>query len=112
MRVNIYGKEGCELCNAAKRKLQMMEIHFGVFDITKTIAHHEGWREDEAVEVTACYYDIDTLPVITVEGRAMSYPAAMKLLKSTQKPVAEPVVVNFEHALVQPVVAEQLVAVG
>lgn len=112
MKVNVYGKEGCALCDAAKKKLQMMEIFFGVFDIAKTVQYHEGWREDESVEVTACYNDIDTLPVITVDGKAMSYPAAMKLLKSAQKPVAEPVVVNFERVLAQPAAAEQLVAVG
>ena len=110
MKVNVYGKKDCGLCEAAKSKLRMMEIRFGVFEIAETVQYHEGWREDESVEVTACYNDIDTLPVVTVDGKAMSYPAAMKLLKS--RPVAEPVALPFEQMLEQPEMAEQLVAVG
>lgn len=111
MKVNVYGKKDCGLCEAAKSKLRMMEIRFGVFDIAETVQYHEGWREDESVEVTACYNDIDTLPVVTVDGKAMSYPAAMKLLKSV-KPVAAPVVLPFEQVLGQTAMADQLVAVG
>lgn len=84
--VRVYGKDNCGLCDAAKSKLALMEIPFEFRQIADYTSFHEGWREDESVEVMACYSDLDTLPVITVNGKAMSYPAAMSLLKRMSKP--------------------------
>jgi glutaredoxin len=85
MTVNLYGKKDCGLCESAKDKLKKLEVNFQVFELTKFTEHHEGWRDDESVEVLACYSDIATLPVIAVDGKAMNYPTAMKLLKEALK---------------------------
>jgi hypothetical protein len=113
-QVNVYGKisQHCGLCEAAKEKLRLMGISFKSFEIAEILQWHEGWRNDESVEVQACYADIDTMPVITVDGKAYSYPAAMKVLRALKpcKPVETPtLVMDFV-----PVYAEEgeLVAVG
>jgi glutaredoxin len=79
--VTVYGKDGCGLCDAAKDKLTDMGVRFNVRKIADLLQVHEGWRTDDTTEVQACYVDINTLPVIVVDGKAMSYPKAMKLLK-------------------------------
>jgi len=106
MVVNVYGKldGSCGLCESAKDKLSRMGVPFSCFELADYTEFHEGWRNDESVQVLACYSDIDTFPVITVDGKAMSYPEAMKLIKRIQKP--RPVV----H--MQPVLEEELAAVG
>lgn len=83
IKVNVYGKldGSCGLCEAAKSKLRLMEIPFQCFELADTVAPHDGWRDDESVEVMTVYSDIDTYPVITVNGKGMSYPEAMKALK-------------------------------
>ena len=107
--VSIYGKKECALCEAAKSKLRMMGVLFESFEIKGFLEHHDGWRNDGSVEIQACYQDIYTLPVILIDGKAMSYPAAMKLLKPrVKKAEPAPVVVDFVHEPVE----ELAVAVG
>lgn len=86
MRVNVYGRlDGkCGLCESAKEKLTLMGIRFTALELSDYTTLHDGWRDDESVEVLACYNDIETYPVITLDGKAMSYPAAMKVLKALQ----------------------------
>ena len=87
--IKVYGKSGCGLCEAAKDKLRKMGFEFESCDLPSTVKFHEGWRSDDAVEVLATYTDIGTMPVIVVDGEAMSYPESMRLLKKS-KPAAEP----------------------
>ena len=107
MTVGVYGKKACGLCEAAKEKLQLLGISFKEYEIAETLQWHEGWRDDDSVEVQACHSDIDALPVITVNRKAMSYPQAMKLLKSLMpsKPLAQPK--PAEVFTLQPVRVEQ-----
>lgn len=81
MRVTVYGKPKCGLCESAKDKLKRMGVRFRSDSIERATTFHEGWRDDDSVAVTACYADIDTLPVVVLDGDAYSYPKAMKLLK-------------------------------
>ena len=85
MTVRVYGKPGCGLCDAAKDKLVKMGIPFESCELAKVTDLHPGWRTDDSVAIMACYADINTMPVVTVDGDAMSYPEAMKLLKNCRK---------------------------
>jgi glutaredoxin len=80
--VIVYGREQCKLCVAAKDKLQMMEVPFRFELIDTYIAYHEGWREDHSVEILATYRLHETLPVIKIDGLFLSYPLAIKHLKT------------------------------
>lgn len=115
MTINVYGKlkEHCGLCEAAKAKLKLMGVSFDSFEISEFTTLHEGWREDDTVEVMAAYSDVDTLPIITIDGRGMSYPAAMKQLKALKpsRPVAETPMWRPQHSEVV-VESEALAAVG
>jgi len=90
MQVNVYGKlDGtCDKCEAAKAKLNRLGIAFESFELSDAIVLHDGWREDETVQVMATYSDIQTYPVIAIDGKALSYPEAMKFLKPHRKPKA------------------------
>jgi len=85
--VNVYGKldGSCSLCESAKDKLKRLGVPFQSFELEDAVAPHDGRRNDETVQVMATYSDIATYPVITVDGDAMSYPEAMKLLKRKPK---------------------------
>jgi glutaredoxin len=78
MKIVIYGKPKCPLCTAAKEKLDRLHLEYEVRDLFS-----EAWREDENgyTDAMAKHAMIDTLPVITVDGRVFSYPEAMKFLK-------------------------------
>lgn len=110
-KVNVYGRlDGkCSLCEAAKEKLHLLGVKFTAYELSDFTKLHDGWRDDESVEVTATYNEIDTYPVIVIDGKGMSYSQAMKTLKALMPKAvpAEPVRM-FEF---QPVERE-LVAVG
>jgi glutaredoxin len=99
MEIKVFGKQNCGLCESAKGKLKMMGIPFEVFELTDFTQPHEGWRTDGSVELLACYSDIDTLPVVMIDGKAMSYPAAMRALKDLKpsKKKADAIVVDFKR---------------
>jgi glutaredoxin len=80
--IRIYGKPGCGLCDAAKKKLDILGLPYEVRDLFDT----EAWRSDPSGWVTALavHAMIDTLPVVEVGGETMSYPQAMKMLKENK----------------------------
>jgi len=82
-RIVVYGKPNCGLCEGAKDKLKRMDLDYTVRNIEHLMQY---WEEEannraEVVAVQAEYALIDTLPVLVVDGEAMSYPRAMKRLK-------------------------------
>ena len=78
MDVVVYGKPGCELCSAAKDKLERMEVPFNSVNLE---AHGDDWRVSGVIEAYSYYMLWDTLPVISIDGEFMKYPDAMRLLK-------------------------------
>lgn len=82
LSVQVYGKDGCKLCDAAKQKLQLMGVEFTSHDLSRYIEHHEGWREDESVELLAAYSMMDgRIPLIRIGSRYHDYPGAIRCLK-------------------------------
>ena len=82
MTIEVYSKKGCKLCKAAKDKLAMMGADFKTFELASAVTLHEGWREDDTVEIMAGYAMIgNRLPLIRIEGEFHSYPSAMRRLK-------------------------------
>lgn len=100
MEIKVFGKKDCGLCESAKNKLKLMELEFGSYDIEEFTSYHEGWRTDGSVEVQACYRDINTLPVLMLDGKAMGYPQAMKQLKKRAAP-STPEVHTIQPAFVE-----------
>lgn len=91
MAIDVYGKSGCQLCDAAKEKLRLMELDFEFHNIEPILAYHEGWRTDGSAGVLAAYHALDgRLPVIFVDGIAYSYSAAMRKLKARQRAAEKP----------------------
>lgn len=83
--IEVYSKQGCGICSAAKEKLERLGLEFKAVDLQEAIAPHAGWREDETVEIMAGYAMIDNhLPLIRIEGEFHSYPSAMRRLKSME----------------------------
>jgi len=94
MDVRVYGKDGCGKCDAAKDKLKKFGIPYQERMLADVIEHHDGWRDDNAVDIMACYADSGTMPVIVIDGAAHTYPETMKRLKemrSNQQPQVLPV---------------------
>ena len=94
MVVKVYGKKGCGKCEAAKDKLKLFGIPFTEHVLADAITLHDDWRTDGSAEVLACYSHTETLPVILLNGQALTYPETMKRLKTLrdQKPSVQPVV--------------------
>ena len=80
-KIKVFGKPNCELCDAAKEKLDIMKFKYSFTDLDKAQEHSEGGRNDGRIEALS-YYDLtEKLPVILIDGEAMGYAAAMKKLK-------------------------------
>ena len=82
MSVQVYGKDGCKLCDAAKEKLVLLGVDFTSHDVARHIEHHEGWREDESVELLAAFSMMDgKIPLIKIGSEYHDYPSAIRRLK-------------------------------
>ena len=81
MTVVVYGKPGCGLCEAAKRKLETLAIPYEYRDIAPMLALHDGWRQNGSVDVLAAYTQAGTLPIIGINGEYVTYPEAMRRLR-------------------------------
>ncbi|MHC4249961.1 MAG: glutaredoxin family protein [Planctomycetota bacterium] len=81
MTIEVYSKEGCAICTAAKDKLRKLGLPFDSRDIDSTVVPHEGWRDDGSADVLAMYAMIDNhLPVIRIDGECTDYASAMRRL--------------------------------
>ncbi len=74
----VYGKKNCGLCEAAKEKLGRLGVRFVFVDLESPGEH---WRTSGATDAMAMYQQINTLPIIRLSGRFVTYPEAMKSLK-------------------------------
>ena len=82
--VIVYSKENCGKCEDAKDKLKnYFKIDFEERKAHDYIKWNKGWKENNSVNVMACYADIETLPIIEINGECMAYNQAMKLLKGS-----------------------------
>jgi glutaredoxin len=85
MTIEVYSKEGCAICTAAKDKLKKLGLPFDTRDIDAAVEPHEGWREDGSVDVLAMYAMIDNhLPIIRIDGECTDYANAMRRLNTRQ----------------------------
>jgi glutaredoxin len=80
--VELYGKPGCGLCQAAEEKLRRLGVEYVKHDVAPFLSEHEGWRDDDSVAVSSAYYMLDgKLPILRIDGEFFSYPQAMRRLK-------------------------------
>jgi len=99
-RIRVYGKVGCQMCDAAKAKLDMLVLEYEFIDSEKLKLHelHDGWRDDESVDFTAAYemYFPNSLPLIRFgEGEFLCYTEAMKEAKQLVAKRSKPAVMEL-----------------
>ena len=83
MTIDIYSKQGCGICDAAKDKMGRLGLEYQTHDLLQVIEPHQGWREDGSIEVLAAYALLNNkLPVIKIDAEFHDYPSAMKRLKT------------------------------
>ncbi len=84
--IEVYTKEGCEICGRAKEKLDLMGLEDRNHELSPLIDLHDGGRDDGSVEVRAAYASIDNrLPVIRIDEGFHDYSGAMRRLKTLGK---------------------------
>jgi len=81
-QVWVIGKKNCGVCDAAKHKLERMQIPYVFFDIEEMREPRDGWRDDLSVDVLA-YYNLNNcvIPTIRIDNAVFTYSAAMAHLK-------------------------------
>ncbi|MBN1808977.1 MAG: glutaredoxin family protein [Planctomycetes bacterium] len=83
----VYGRENCGLCQNAAEKLARLNIPYTKQNIDAYTEAHDGWREDDSVEVmTAMCRQNQHIPVIKLDlgdgnVKFTSYVDAMSVLK-------------------------------
>ncbi len=82
MTIDVYSKKGCGICDAAKDKLARLGLQYKNQELQAMIEPHQGWREDNSVDLLAAYAMIgNRLPVIKINDEYHDYPSAMRRLK-------------------------------
>jgi len=80
--VVMYGKKGCDRCDRAKEKLVRMGVAYEYVDATEMMEPHDGWRDNESVELLAAYYLYYSLPLFRFDDEPIvDYSAAMAKCK-------------------------------
>jgi len=89
MTVQIFGADGCEKCENAKKHASEMGFEYEFVQLADRYDHHEGWRENGSRELVAFCESIATdhipLPVLQVQGEYMEYTQAMRAMKKIAK---------------------------
>lgn len=82
MNAIVIGKKECGVCDAAKKKLELLKIPYDFVDIEEVLAGRKGWREDGSVDVLAYFsWNNRVIPTLVLDGKPYTYSAAMKFLK-------------------------------
>ncbi len=83
MTAEIYGKENCGICEAAKEKFDLLGVPYKFFNVDEFTELHEGWRDDgSAARIAALAFNNQTIPTIVVDGMPYNYGDAMRKLKN------------------------------
>ena len=82
MKVVIYGKKGCKLCEACKEKMHIMQVPYDFVDLMDPVGN---WRDTKATDARASFEMMDPddqlLPIVEVNGEFMFYEKSMKTIK-------------------------------
>jgi glutaredoxin len=77
----IFAKPGCGKCEAAKAKLELLELEFEVKTLADYTKFHDGWQSDGSVEVLAAWSFFNDMPLLKIDDAFYSYAGAIKKLK-------------------------------
>jgi len=82
MDVLVLGKKKCGVCDAAKRKLELMQIPYDFVDIEVAGTPSVGWRTDGSIDALA-FFNLNNcaIPTIVIDREVFTYSAAMARLK-------------------------------
>ena len=87
MRIRVYGKPGCAMCDTCKSHLDRMELAYEFVDVTPMLekaakGEFDGWRHTDMTDVMAAYQDYYSLPLVRFgSNKIVDYPEAMKVAK-------------------------------
>lgn len=93
MKIKVYSKPGCGICESAKKKIKLMGFDYEEHNLEYHINHHEGWKESGATDLMShCAFEGDPnhqLPTIEIiengKSQYFDYPSAMRYLKKVKK---------------------------
>ena len=77
----IYGREKCQLCEAAKQKLDLLGVSYEFVSLENTAECFGRRFGGGSTDAMAAYQMTETLPWLWMNGRLLSYPEAMKKLR-------------------------------
>lgn len=82
MKITLYSKPGCVVCEKAKEKLEIMHMPFEIKDMQECLEPQEGWQERNIHRLLAFFtQNNQRVPVIEIDGEYFDYPGAMQKLK-------------------------------
>lgn len=86
----LYGTEVCDVCKAAEEKFKKLGIPYEKCDIVVAIEHHNGWQDDDTINLMVAFVKNNTkYPIIKIDDKFYNYPEAMRVLKGRKKPDEE-----------------------
>jgi len=79
--IEIFSKNGCGKCVAAKEKLDRMGFEYKAHNLGYHTTYHPEWRTDGSVDATAASNFFKDLPLLKINDKWYNYTQAMKELK-------------------------------
>lgn len=89
--VVVFGKKNCPNCEEFKDFLSESKVPFRDQSVEYHTEYHDGWREDESVDVVAAYHLIEDLPVVKVGNQYLTSDAARDTIQKAMV-IQEPTV--------------------
>jgi hypothetical protein len=89
MEIVLYAKEDCDICDAAKEKLKLMDLPFEIRNFDEIGLAVPGWRTNGAVEALAyATNNGGKAPILLINGVPHNYSSAMREAKRLKREAA------------------------
>jgi len=92
VKIVLFGKKGCGKCESAEEKLKRMKLLYHKRDYEVLTNDPVPWSKAAGVERMELIeagvvwaWDDGDFPIFVIDGKGMSYPQAMKLIKQASK---------------------------
>ena len=85
MKIEVFGKDDCDVCNRFKKRIASMGCTYASFNIQDFLEYSDDWRERKSYEVSAAldFYD-KIYPIIRINDEYYNYALAISKIKELQ----------------------------
>lgn len=86
LKIDIWGRDNCDVCKRFIKRVMDMGFSYILHNIDHYIVLHDGWRNDQSVEVLAAMHCLGNSypPVVAIDSKFMTFAGALNFLKGVK----------------------------